>query len=558
MKTQYLFRISLLCFLGMLYACVHDPTSEASSNTQSDLLTVSAARELVERQMSLKTRSHTTPAKGLVPGDFSPLWSDAKTSQNAKVGSVDVPILPQYTYYALRTEEKNGKIKVHKVRISQKVVVIKAKDNGRLASYLLTLIPDGDYYSKNKNKFDEFLNSGSHKFSGVAVYYDLHARYTVRVDKYENGHKTAGVYLMCDSKDWNKRFKIAKKILGPIRIAKSANKMTRSFDEDDEMEGCSICGDPWCWGDCEDEDDWLYCSNCGSSWCLGNCDDDTMYCWRCGDPWCSGCDIDNPVIIEPDRCDGCGEYEFNCTCNVCSWCGNDPCTCNDACYMCGNDPCTCNDACYMCGNDPCTCRTCPYCGDDPCTCEEWVCPNCGDPSCSGNCTSGGEPKPDTGKDDDTPKSNPNDSKNKILETITNSEIRSFISKGNLPITPDDKIKTMTIRVESNSDGTVTGLKGILYNEQYFSNLTDQGQQLVLFHEYVHGYLAINGKSYDHSTLIESNDYLQGIKDIFPGQNDDFYKMMKYAGCADAPQFKNLSPQEKRDIATLVNSNIKKQ
>lgn len=350
MKTQYLFWISLLCLLGMLYACVHDPTSEPSSNTQSDLLTVSAARELVERQMSLKTRSHTTPAKGLVPGDFSPLWSDAKTSQNAKVGSVDVPILPQYTYYALRTEEKNGKIKVHKVRISQKVVVIKAKDNGRLASYLLTLIPDGNYYSKNKNKFDEFLNSGSHKFSGVAVYYDLHARYTVRVDKYANGHKTAGVYLMCDSKDWNKRFKIAKKILGPIRIAKSANKMTRSFDED-EPDPCDRCGDPWCWGDCEEEE-WLYCWNCGSPWCSGDCDDD-------------------PIIITPDYCSGCGEYEFNCTCNVCSWCGSDPCTCDDTCSWCGNDP--------------CTCGVCPDCGDDPCTCEEWECPKCGNPYCLGEC-----------------------------------------------------------------------------------------------------------------------------------------------------------------------------
>ena len=523
MKTRHLFEVSLLCLLGMLYACVHDPTSEPSSNTQSDLLTVSAARELVERQMSLKTRSHTTPAKGLVPGDFSPLWSDAKTSQNAKVGSVDVPILPQYTYYALRTEEKNGKIKVHKVRISQKVVVIKAKDNGRLASYLLTLIPDGDYYSKNKNRFDEFLNSGSHKFSGVAVYYDLHARYMVRVDKYENGHKTAGVYLMCDSKDWNKRFKIAKKILGPIRIAKSANKMTRSFDED-EPDPCPFCGDPWCWGDC-DEEEWLYCWNCGNPWCNGDCDDD-------------------PIIITPDYCSGCGEYEFNCTCNVCSWCGNDPCTCDDTCSWCGNDP--------------CTCGTCPDCGDDPCTCEEWECPKCGDPFCSGNCSSLGETKPDTGKDDDTPKNNPNESKNKILETITNPKIRSFISNRNISITPDNKIKTMTIRIESKSDGTVTGINGIRYNDQYFSTLTDKGQQLVLFHEYLHGYLAINGKSYDHSTFLENNDYLQGIKEIFPGQNDDFYKMMKYAGCADAPQFKDLSPQEKSDIATFVNSNIKKQ
>ena len=347
MKTRHFFGVSLLFFLGLLYACVHDPTiEEQRSNTHNDLLTVSAAREFVEKQLSLKTRAHTTKTKGLDPGDFSPLWNEAKMSQNAKVGSVDVPILPQYTYYALRTEEKNGKIKVHKVRISQKVVVIKAKDNGRLASYLLTLIPDGDYYSKNKNKFDEFLNSGSHNFSGVTVYYDIHARHTVRVNKYVKGHKTAGIYLMCNSKDWDKRVKIAKKILGPIRIAKSANKMTRSFDEEDEMLPCWICGDPWCMGECSDD-----------------------------------------IIITPDYCSGCGEYDFNCTCNVCSWCGDDPCTCDDTCSWCGNDPCICDDTCSWCGNDPCTCGTCPDCGDDPCTCEEWECPNCGDPSCSGGCGS---------------------------------------------------------------------------------------------------------------------------------------------------------------------------
>lgn len=371
MKTRHLFEVSLLCLLGLLYACVHDPTiEEQRSNTHNDLLTVSAAREFVEKQLSLKTRAHTTKSKGLEPGDFSPLWNEAKMSQNAKVGSVDVPIIPQYNYYALRCEEKNGKIKVHKVRISQKVVVIKAKDNGRLSSYLLTLIPDGDYYAKNKNKFDEFLNSGSHNFSGVVVYYDIHARHTVRVNKYVKGHKTAGIYLMCNSKDWDKRVKIAKKILGPIRIAKSANKMTRSFDE--EPDPCPFCGDPWCWGDCEEEE-WLYCWNCGSSWCNGDCDDD-------------------PIIITPDYCSGCGEYEFNCTCNVCSWCGNDPCTCDDTCSWCGNDP--------------CTCGTCPDCGDDPCTCEEWECPKCGDPFCSGNCSSLGETKPDPGKDDDTTKKEP--------------------------------------------------------------------------------------------------------------------------------------------------------
>lgn len=230
MKTRYYIGVSLLCLLGLFHACVQDPTTEQQPDNSNEFLNIATAKEYVEWQMVQKTRAHAIKTKGLIPGNFTLLWDKARKSQNENVERFDIPIIPEYTYYALRGEEVNGKMKALKVRIAQKIVVIKSKNSGKLASYILTLIPNGDYYSKNKNNFEESFSLNRHHFSGVAIYYDFFARFNVRLDRYVDGQKRAGLYLVCKKEEWNKRAAIAKKILGPIQVIRRSNTNPKIAD----------------------------------------------------------------------------------------------------------------------------------------------------------------------------------------------------------------------------------------------------------------------------------------------------------------------------------------
>lgn len=230
MKTRYYIGVSLLCLLGLFHACVQDPTTEQQPDNSNEFLNIATAKEYVEWQMVQKTKAHAIKTKGLIPGNFTLLWDKARKSQNENVERFDIPIIPEYTYYALRGEEVNGKMKARKVRIAQKIVVIKSKNSGKLASYILTLIPDGDYYSKNKNNFEESFSLNRHHFSGVAIYYDFFARFNVRLDRYVDGQKRAGLYLVCKKEEWDKRAAIAKKILGPIQVIRRSNTNPKIAD----------------------------------------------------------------------------------------------------------------------------------------------------------------------------------------------------------------------------------------------------------------------------------------------------------------------------------------
>lgn len=498
------FAWSILLCLTCMFACIHDPISYNAITNTKEYLSINDAKIFFEQQIQNNPDARAIKSKGLYPGDYTPQWENAQTSQNKYVGSVDVPIIPQYGFKAVRSEMKNGIAKAYIVPIIQKLVIVKGKKSEKLSPYLLTLIPDNVYYSKNKNSLQKkYLNSGETDFNGIAIYFDIQTRYIIRVEKFVDGIRKKGIYLICKSDNWKEKAKIARNILGPVKIIKNSRQVaTRSFGED------------------------------------GGIAD--LPCWFCGSPSCTGgCGED--VIITPDYCGGCGEYNFACTCGTCPACGGDPCSCSNACPFCGDDPCSCYDS------------SCPSCGSDPCICYE--CPNCGSSSCSGDCSNWTE-QPYPGEDGDTSKNDPNDTKIKLNKIISDAKIKNFIGSRDIPIKKDENVKGITIRIISRSDGTVIGIEGIFYNEKYFSGLTDQGELLVLFHEYLHGYLAMNGNRWDHSTFINSNEYMQGIKDIFPDQSDEFYEMMRYAGCADADEFKNLSFKEKSEIASFVNNYIK--
>lgn len=373
MRRYFIYICIVLFTMGLLYACVRDNVDAYRSpqNDSSTLLSVAEAREFFENQFlqTTKTRSEGLhKPKGMHPGEFTPDWDAAEVSQNNKIASVDVRILPQCRYRAIRSEFKNGKAKAYTANITQKLIVIKGKRQDKLGQYILTLVPDRTYFAKNKGDIsDKFIQAGEKNgFSGVAFYSTLQGR-TVRINIFANGKKVKGLYLDPEKSD---EVQVALKKLKqqyPIKFQRNGNARTRSFGfgEDDEDgicpncggSGCSECSGYNCWycmdngceycqpssGECE------YCSGAGCTYCQGEI---PFYCEVCGGVGCSFCTGEVPPV-ETTYCNYCWRPISDCICGlICDYCGEYPCICDLFCGMCGQFPCAC---CPDCFTYPCIC-----------------------------------------------------------------------------------------------------------------------------------------------------------------------------------------------------------
>lgn len=346
----------LIGIIGVLLAsCVKEfmdtPLSATEDEISPPYLTVSEAREFFENKyaamcMTRHSGAHKSSG-GLNPGEFTLFWNESQTSQNQYTGSVDVPILPQYRYRAVRSEFVNGRAKAYEVDVSQKLVVIKSKELKKNVYYLLALIPDYAYGQKNKGDIcDEFLNSGDKgDFSGIAVYYSIENQKTVKINKYRQGVIVAGCSMLGDKSAIAQAVEKSRTILGPMRIIRQTHKIqTRNFGEEwglEEGEECDVCGGNPC-----------YCVEC-------------IICGYCMSDPCV-CDLE-------EECPECGSFPCICDLMGCPVCGSDPCTCFDDlfCPDCGQYSCICEYECPLCNNYPCVCdEVCPDCNSTPCVCDD--------------------------------------------------------------------------------------------------------------------------------------------------------------------------------------------
>lgn len=222
--------------LGILNGCVTEK-QEMEDPQVIGKLSVEEARAFFENNQVLipSTRSDSDE-KSFDPGEFSPQWEMAVAVEDNHIASVEVPILTQYRYRGLCSEFQSGKAQVCKVDIFQKLIVVKDDRNQQMAQYILTLIPDGDCYKKyGRNVVDKFLNTKDRgSYSGVVIYSIPGFNIPIRVNKYFEGKKVAGVFLVGSKTAVAKKIKIAKEIIGDIFISRtSVSAITRSWGEDD-------------------------------------------------------------------------------------------------------------------------------------------------------------------------------------------------------------------------------------------------------------------------------------------------------------------------------------
>lgn len=315
-KNIYYGSLFLLFGLFLYISCVDDVIVHPDTSEQS-YLSVREAKSFFESNYTLSYSRNASTANDsgrLSPGNFTPLWEKSFAGSNSHVGSVEVPISPEYRYKAIRCDFKNGKAHAYIVDVSQKLIVMKSRHTGRAAQYLLTLIPDKDYYRSHKgNISNNFHHTGEKNgYSGLVVYTHVVTSKIMAVGKYHDGVLASNVFLPSGKKTSESRISVAKALLDGILIPKFKLSASRSFGEEEiEIPGCIFCGQDAC-----------------------------------------GC----LVIVDDCQCGNCDLCGYDTTC---FWCGMDPCVCDMYCPWCGMDPCECDDNSSGCG----------YCGDPNCNGE---------------------------------------------------------------------------------------------------------------------------------------------------------------------------------------------
>lgn len=239
-KFYYLYICLAAAMALILFSCVKEYLIPVGMNgEQQHGLTVTEAREFFEMQVT-KARSWTnanSKPRGFSPGDFTPMWDDAITSGDDRGASVDVPLQTTYRYRALISEIRKGQAKAKAVDIVQKLVVVKGKRSDNKSIYIATIIPDAGYYEKHRNKPDkEFSNYGPKGlFSGTVIYTAADTGMPIRVDKYVNGEKRQGVFILDSSAErMAANLRRAAEIVGQVSIQRSKAGISRSFGEDDD------------------------------------------------------------------------------------------------------------------------------------------------------------------------------------------------------------------------------------------------------------------------------------------------------------------------------------
>lgn len=360
--------------LLMLASCTRDPANLNIRNGDSGALSVEEARLFFEDhagRFSQVTRSgNLKQGFNLNPGEFAPNWEKARISQFNKLASVDVPIASDYRYRALRSRFRNGRTEIQEVDIVQKLVVVKDLKTDSLGSYILTLIPDPSYTARHRDVdlCETFLNTGDKgEFSGIAIYTESSWGILVRVNRYRDGKKTAGVYIPGPPSERKERISRAKKLIGNIRFGRSSSISTRSWGEDD-----------WDWDDDWDDDEDDNDNDIPDDWInlgFGLFEDNNYHqTWLDPDSFGYWVDFDDDGrpdtyihLLDPDDTTN-DNFPNEPDDDFCPFCGGSPCCCSDPCPICGSDPCSCPDD--DSGSDEIGSNYCSQCGNDPCICNQ--------------------------------------------------------------------------------------------------------------------------------------------------------------------------------------------
>ena len=154
----------------------------------------------------------------MYPGDFTPRWDKAEYSESEGVAAYDVDILADRKVVAIRSKFGAGGAKAEKLNVYQKLVVRRDVESGKMAAYVMSVIPD--IGCRDRRIPERFRSSGKDKggFSGIVVYATTDRGALVRVQEYKDGVLKRGVYIPSGKGSYIDRCAKVKEILNGIAL----------------------------------------------------------------------------------------------------------------------------------------------------------------------------------------------------------------------------------------------------------------------------------------------------------------------------------------------------
>ena len=137
-------RILLYLTLLIVSGCRLDELHDNAVQPEGRAFSIGQAKEFFEKDFAEQlTKSVVEDVRSVLhPGDFTPQWDRAVYSESGGVAAYDVDILADRSIIAIRSKFGPNGAKAERLPVYQKLVVRRNVESGKMASYVLSLIPD--------------------------------------------------------------------------------------------------------------------------------------------------------------------------------------------------------------------------------------------------------------------------------------------------------------------------------------------------------------------------------------------------------------------------------
>lgn len=186
------------------------------------------------------TRSETDAAESsavatlFTPGNYAPNWNSGVSSENERIGSVDVSIESEYSYYVVYSAVDSVD---RFMPVYQGVVVVKGRESQTTYPYLVMYIPDSSHVSaftpavcaRYRNSFDK---TG---FSGTVLYTTTEG-FPVCFNRFEAGECTDAIFIGDTTLSKEYRYRKLVDEIWQYRIARSPKVAATRLQGDDPVD----------------------------------------------------------------------------------------------------------------------------------------------------------------------------------------------------------------------------------------------------------------------------------------------------------------------------------
>lgn len=233
MRRFYLY----FCLL-LLTGCQLEEMWEDVKDEHKGTFTIEEARNFFEDDYSEKITKATGDNWGgkFATGDFTPLWDKAERVINGRHAAYYIDIIAENKLFAIRAEFGAKGAKAEKVEVTQRLAVMKNTMSGKMASCIISIIPEAGQGGRKKAEF-----------SGTAIFSSVTDGAIIRVLKVKDGKKIDGVHIPYGKGTYIERCRKARELIGLTGLIRKKNIMTKSgedYIEDDQYDD-SQYDDSW-------------------------------------------------------------------------------------------------------------------------------------------------------------------------------------------------------------------------------------------------------------------------------------------------------------------------